>query len=52
METDLAKYFTQGIDKEMIRLAAQVAEQIEERLREDIESWAEQLADDVSKAVD
>ena len=37
---------------EMFEMARQIGEQMEERSREDIEVWAEQLAEDVSKATD
>ncbi len=33
-------------------IAQRIAEQMEERTREDIESWAEDLADEISKAGD
>jgi len=34
------------------QLARQIAEQMEERSHEDIELWAEQLANEVSEATD
>ena len=37
---------------EMFEMARQIGEQIEERSREDIESWAEDLAEEVSKLTD
>ena len=37
---------------EIMQMAQWVAEQMEERTQEDIESWAEHLADEVSKATD
>lgn len=37
---------------EVMQMAQWVAEQIEERTQENIESWAEHLADEVSKATD
>lgn len=37
---------------EMFEMARQIGEQMEERSREDIESWAERLAEEVSKATD
>lgn len=37
---------------EMIQMAQSIVEQMEERTQENIESWAEHLADEVSKATD
>ena len=37
---------------EMLQMAQQIAEQMEDRTQEDIEFWAEHLADEVSKATD
>ena len=40
------------VDDEMLLLARQIAEEMEDRSQEDIESWAENLDDEVSKATD